>query len=111
MWKPFEPGSSPIDWCEGNYIISTSIAEFTNTVNNIFLINTFIELFYNKFNNKFIYLQLSNILFLLLPPVLIHLFRDYGRFVNPAIHVIWIMLMFVGISSAYFHATLSLIGI
>lgn len=84
MWKPFEPGSSPVDWCEGNYSISPSIAEFTNT--------------------------LSNIVFLLLPPVLMHLFRDYGRFVNPGIHIIWFLLMIVGASSAYFHATLSLIG-
>ncbi|XP_058797303.1 alkaline ceramidase [Phymastichus coffea] len=84
MWKPFEPGSSPIDWCESNYNISPSIAEFMNT--------------------------LSNALFLLLPPVLMHLFKDYGRFVNPGIHVIWVLLMVVGISSAYFHATLSLVG-
>lgn len=54
--------------------------------------------------------QLSNVVFLLLPPVLMHLFRDYGRFVNPGIHVIWFLMMIVGASSAYFHATLSLIG-
>lgn len=54
--------------------------------------------------------QLSNVVFLLLPPILMHLFKDYGRFVNPAIHLIWFLLMLVGISSAYFHATLSLMG-
>jgi len=39
-----------------------------------------------------------------------HLFRDYARFVNPGIHVFWFLLMIVGLTSAYFHATLSLIG-
>lgn len=63
-------------------------------------------------NHSFHFLpfQLSNFLFLLLPPILIHLFRDYGQFVNPGIHVIWVLMIVVGLSSAYFHATLSLIG-
>lgn len=84
MWSPLQSGSSPVDWCEGNYLISSNIAEFVNTV--------------------------SNILFFLFPPVLMHLFKEYGRVVNPAIHMIWILLIFVGGCSAYFHATLSLIG-
>lgn len=55
-------------------------------------------------------MQLSNILFLVLPPILMHLFKDYGHFVNPGIHLIWVLMIVVGLSSAYFHATLSLIG-
>lgn len=54
--------------------------------------------------------QVSNILFLVGPPFLIYLFKDYGRFIQPAIHMIWILLIVVGLSSAYFHATLSLLG-
>ncbi|XP_011199851.1 PREDICTED: alkaline ceramidase [Bactrocera latifrons] len=80
----WEHGSSPVDWCEGNYLISSNIAEFVNTT--------------------------SNFLFLLLPPVLICLFKEYGRFVTPGIHVLWVLLIIVGLSSMYFHATLSLIG-
>ncbi|KAF5284843.1 hypothetical protein FQR65_LT13395 [Abscondita terminalis] len=84
MWATLEPGSSPVDWCEGNYAFSPLIAEFVNTF--------------------------SNIIFVVLPPLLIHLFRGYGKSVNPGIHLIWILLIVVGLSSAYFHATLSLIG-
>lgn len=39
-----------------------------------------------------------------------YLFRDYAKIVNPGIHIVWSLLIFVGLSSAYFHATLSLMG-
>lgn len=58
-WTHLEYGSSPVDWCEGNYLISPNIAEFINTV--------------------------SNILFLLGPPVLIFLFKDYAKFITPTV--------------------------
>jgi len=83
-WELIKPGSSPIDWCEENYKVSPYIAEFFNTF--------------------------SNILFILLPPLLISLHKQYARSCGKGIHLIWGLLIVVGTCSAYFHATLSLLG-
>lgn len=45
-----------------------------------------------------------------MPPILIHLFKDYGKYVHFGIHVVWLLLVVVGAASTYFHATLSLLG-
>ena len=36
--------------------------------------------------------------------------KPYASIMGPGIHIVWLLLMVVGASSAYFHATLSLFG-
>ncbi len=47
---------------------------------------------------------------MLFPPLLCLLFRQYAQTVNRGVYIIWALFATVGICSAYFHATLSLVG-
>lgn len=77
-------GTSPVDWCEDNYTVTPHIAEFVNT--------------------------LSNALFVLVPAAACKLWSSYARNVSRGVHAVWVLFVVIGLSSAYFHATLSLLG-
>ncbi|KAL7015249.1 hypothetical protein ACKWTF_016362 [Chironomus riparius] len=84
IYKSLEWHSSPVDWCEPNYAVVPYIVEYYNT--------------------------LSNFAFLIFPPLMIYLYRGYANKISSGIHIVWIFYMIVGVSSMYFHGTLSLMG-
>ena len=120
MWaNHLTRGSSPVDWCEDNYTFSPLIGKLLEcyyTISSseiIFKHNSFIH-YEHYFKLLFISAEffntVSNIIFLVMPPFLMRLHRPYAQSMGPGIHVIWLLLIVVGASSAYFHATLSLLG-
>ena len=54
--------------------------------------------------------QIINIFFIIIPVIALRLFWGYGRFITRGILLVWALFIVVGISSAYFHSTLSLLG-
>lgn len=80
----FALGSSAVDWCENNYHVTSFIAEFFNTV--------------------------TNVLFFIIPPIMLFLYQNYAKFVSKGVNIIWFFLMIIGMGSTYFHATLTMAG-
>ncbi|XP_023674276.1 alkaline ceramidase 1-like isoform X1 [Paramormyrops kingsleyae] len=80
----FSYESSEIDWCEENYKHSETVAEYFNTI--------------------------SNAAFFIIAPVMTYLHHPYASERNLAVHLVWLMMMFVGLFSLYFHMTLSFLG-
>lgn len=84
MW--LAPMSASVDWCEKNYIVSDSIAEFTNTISSLPL--------------------------LVIPSVcfLTNAWESYTRLVCSGVCFQMCIMTVIGLSSMYVHATLSLLG-
>ncbi|KAG1973639.1 alkaline ceramidase 1 isoform X2 [Pimephales promelas] len=55
-------------------------------------------------------IQMSNCIFFVISPIMLYLLHPYAKERNLAVHLVWIMMVFVGIFSMYFHMTLSFMG-
>nr|XP_023854411.1 alkaline ceramidase 1-like [Salvelinus alpinus] len=53
---------------------------------------------------------MSSLFFFVISPIMLYLLHPYARERNLAVHLVWIMMIFVGLFSAYFHMTLSFMG-
>ncbi|XP_026125398.1 alkaline ceramidase 1 [Carassius auratus] len=84
MASVFAYESSQIDWCEDNYRNSENVVEYFNTM--------------------------SSLIFFVIAPIMLYLLHPYAKERNLAVHLVWIMMVFVGIFSMYFHMTLSFMG-
>ncbi|XP_028857303.1 alkaline ceramidase 1 [Denticeps clupeoides] len=84
MADVFSYQSSEVDWCEDNYRHSENVVEYFNTM--------------------------SSTVFFLIAPIMLYLLHPYARERNLAVHLVWLMMVFVGLFSMYFHMTLSFVG-
>ncbi|XP_058137091.1 alkaline ceramidase 1 [Dasypus novemcinctus] len=76
--------SSEVDWCESNFQYSELVAEFYNTVSNVF--------------------------FLILGPLTMYLMHPYAQKHSCPVYLVCALLTVIGLFSMYFHMTLSFVG-
>lgn len=101
--------SSEIDWCEDNYKHSEHVVEYFNTVSsagtpasNISLvINTAMFricplFFVSLINKSMFFLQMSSFFFFLISPIMLYLLHPYAKERSLAIHMVWVLMIFVG---------------
>ena len=72
--------------------------------------NTSISLKIVDFSHKVLLACYTISKYLLMSPVLMHLHKPYAATIGSGIHFVWFLMIVIGASSAYFHATLSLFG-
>jgi hypothetical protein len=78
--------SSPVDWCEANYVHSQHIAEFWNTVSSLAL--SFFGVW-----GLFVYRHDAQL-----------------HKLEPNLYLVWILIILVGLGSVWFHGSLSVAG-
>ena len=78
------PLSSKVDWCEENYQMLSFIAEFWNTTRDSF--NHTID---NSTHYILLKLIKSNIIFLIIPPIMMINFKQYGEVMDMPVNIVW----------------------
>ncbi|KAK3539440.1 hypothetical protein QTP70_008055 [Hemibagrus guttatus] len=53
---------------------------------------------------------MSSFIFFVVAPIMLYLLHPYAKERNLAVHLVWLMMIFVGLFSMYFHMTLSFMG-
>lgn len=102
----FSYESSEIDWCEDNYKHSEHIVESFNTVSSASVLgqsDCSVFFFFCRNLKKHTSQhtdqclpQMSSFVFFIIAPVMLYLLHPYAKERNLAVHLVWIMMMFVG---------------
>lgn len=89
----FSYESSEIDWCEDNYKHSEHIVESFNMVSFTSLLRCSNQ---SPLHANKCLPQTSSFVFFIIAPVMLYLLHPYAKERNLAIHLVWIMMIFVG---------------
>jgi alkaline ceramidase len=85
LTEKFTAHSSPVDWCEANYAVHSSVAEFWNSASALLL---YIPAPLGYFAYK----------------------NTKGELHEPNLYLVWMCIVISATGSVYFHSTLSVAG-